>query len=134
MTRTLGLVVVLVIGLTMAAWAGGQLPTRAAPQVQSPVLATDVTALRQQVTALEARVKALEGAIKVAGGAVTIKSTGPLSLSSAATVDIRGSVVKLNGGSKPLARVGDRVTVVLTTPGVAATGQIVEGSPTLLGP
>ena len=135
------LVVVGLVGLALMLWAPGG-------QGADPAPDKEPAALRQRLAALEARLKALEGAVQVSGGGVKIvsagtlslhgaamvdvKSAGTLSLQGAATVDIKGGLIKLNGGGKSLARLGDRVVVQPAAPGAPTTGQIAEGSPTVL--
>lgn len=112
---------------------------------------TEVKALTQKVAALEARLKVLEGVVQVSGYNVKLVSSQGLTLQAgtsvalqggtsiaiqggstvgvtgAAGVDIRGATLMLNGGGRPLARVGD--TVVLGS----QLGKITTGSPTILG-
>lgn len=125
MKKTLTVVGLIAIALTLSPPGG---------QGADAALEKEVAALRQRLVALETRLKALEGAVQVSGGNVKIASAGGLSLQGGATVDIRGAVIKLNGGGRPLARLGDRVTMPATTPGAPALGQISEGSPTVLAP
>jgi hypothetical protein len=64
----------------------------------------------------------VKGAAKVdvaAGTALTLKAAGQASL--------QGSLVKLNGGSKPLARTGDMVALPVGPPGT-----VQGGNPTVL--
>lgn len=72
------------------------------------------------------------GNLTIKANNVTIESSGVVKIKGAATVvveagavvEVKGALVKLNQGSKPLARVGD--TVVVNGP----TGTIVAGNPT----
>jgi len=111
----------------------------------------EVTVLSQKIAALEARLKALEGVVQVSGYNVKIVSSQSLTIRAGSNigiqggtdiaihggstldmfggsgVDIRGATLTLNGGSRPLARVGDPVVVG------SAAGRIAAGSPTILG-
>ena len=110
----------------------------------------EVRALLERVAALEARLRALEQVVQVSGRNVRLVSDAGMTiqagagmairggsdvhlqggasvrLEGAAGVDIRGSMVRLNNGNKPIARVGDSVA------GAAGAAQIVTGSPTVL--
>lgn len=111
---------------------------------------TDVKALSQKVAALEARLRVLEGVLQVSGYNVKLVSSQSLTIqagtnasllsgvntsirgasvavSGASMVDIRGGTLVLNGGARPLARVGDPVVVD------GKGGQIMAGAPTILG-
>ncbi len=55
------------------------------------------------------------------GAATTFQSGG--------TLDVKGSSIRLNGGTKPLATLGSQVQIV---PG-QSIGQVITGSPTILG-
>ena len=67
-------------------------------------------------------------------GATTVRISGTVvQVAASAVVEVVGSTVKLNGGCKPLARVGDQVTVLPHTPGGGAVGSIFQGSPTVRG-
>lgn len=111
---------------------------------------TEVKALSQKVAALEARLKVLEGVLQVSGNNVKLVSSQGLTIqagtntsllsglntsihgasvavSGASTVDIRGGMLMLNAGARPLARVGDPVVVD------GKVGQITAGAPTILG-
>ena len=114
----------------------------------------EVRTLRGKVAGLEARLAALERAVKVSGGslelasagglvikagstvaiqggsAVTIQGGGAVTIKGGGTVDLRGAALHLNGGGRPVARVGDPV-VVQGSQG-QSTGQITAGSPTVL--
>ncbi len=59
---------------------------------------------------------------------VSLKAGATATIESTATTHLKGGILKLNDGSKPLATVGSQVQV----PG-QPIGQIVTGSPTLLG-
>jgi len=109
----------------------------------APVL-DEMKALNQRIAALEARLKALEAVVQVsgpnvkvvsgagmtiqAGSNVVIQGGSAVNIQGASGVDIRGALVRLNNGSRPLARLGDSV-IAGDRP-----GQITTGSPTVLGP
>ena len=107
-----------------------------------PALERQLGELSKKISALEARLKALEGTVQVSAGSVKIVSSGGLTLQSGGAVDIKGATLKLNGGGKPVARQGDRITVTVNVPGgpgapggqVTGTGTILEGSPTVSVP
>jgi hypothetical protein len=65
-----------------------------------------------------------------AGSDIAIRGGAGVSIQGASGVDIRGALVRLNNGSRPLARLGDSV-VTGDRPG---PGQITTGSPTVFGP
>lgn len=76
------------------------------------------------------------GSIKIKGAsAVSIEGMGNVEVKGGATievkaggaVDLKGGVVRLNGGTHPVARVGDPVTVA------GPTGTIINGNPTVMG-
>jgi hypothetical protein len=67
--------------------------------------------------------------IQGAGG-VDLRAGAGVNIQGASGVDIRGAFVRLNNGSRPLARLGDSV-VAGDRPG---PGQITTGSPTVFGP
>jgi hypothetical protein len=60
---------------------------------------------------------------------LALRSSAGTTLQASGPLDLKGSTILLNGGTKPLATVGSQVQVV---PG-SSTGQIVTGSPTVLG-
>lgn len=113
-----------------------------------------IFALQQQVHALQAQIAALQSVFKIApNGAVTILSPTSVSVQAGTTVsigagqnisiqspgtalvegksglDLKGPVIKLNGGTKPLATVGSQVQI----PG-QPTGQVTTGTQTVLVP
>lgn len=83
--------------------------------------------LQRRVADLTKRLEALESSVKVSPVAITMQTSGPMSL--------KGSVISLNGG-RPVARVGDTVSVtVVCPPGggqCAGTGTITSGSNSVL--
>jgi len=79
----------------------------------------EIADLQNKVTALEKRVTTLESVLKVSASSVTLVSPGSITL--------KAPQIKLNDNGKPIARVGDHVTVG------ALSGVITSGSPTLLG-
>ncbi|HEV8584902.1 MAG TPA: hypothetical protein VGT02_08010 [Methylomirabilota bacterium] len=104
-------------------------------------LESETKMLREKVAGLEARLKEMErvvqasgGSLKlVSGGAITIQGGGAVVIKGGAAVDIqggggvdiRGATIKLNGGAKPVARIGDTVAIQ------GSAGQISAGSPTV---
>ena len=95
-----------------------------------------INELRNQVANLEERIRKLEQHIAVeSGGNVTITATKlniqastQMEIRSSATMDIKSSVLKLNSGGKPVARLGDKA--------IGSPGQCIiqMGSPTVLVP
>jgi hypothetical protein len=68
-------------------------------------------------------------AVAIESGASTaIKAGSTASIEAAATLDLKGSLIKHNGGNKPLATIGSQVLV----PG-QPIGQVTTGSQTVLG-
>lgn len=59
---------------------------------------------------------------------VLVKATGEGTFESGSTTRVKGPVVRLNGGAKPVARLGDPVKVMSPASG---DGKIVVGSPTV---
>lgn len=114
-----------------------------------PSLTVDqrLAAMQQQIQALQMQVSALQAIVNITPSAVTIHSNGSLviqaakgvSIGAGQTVSIQGTggvfvegkgplelkapLIKLNGGTKPLATVGSAVS----------NGTIVTGSGTILG-
>ncbi len=60
---------------------------------------------------------------KSAAGA-EVNSSGPLTLKSASIANVQGSLIKLNNGTKPLARVGDLVMNPMGPPGTIQAGNM----------
>lgn len=63
-----------------------------------------------------------------ASGNAALQAGASASVQSASTLDLKGSVIKLNGGTKPLATVGSQVQVPKQ-----AIGQVTTGSANVLG-
>lgn len=63
-----------------------------------------------------------------AGQKVSVQGNGAVFVEGKALLDLKGPVIKLNGGTKPVATVGSQVQV----PG-QPIGQVVTGSGTILG-
>jgi uncharacterized Zn-binding protein involved in type VI secretion len=101
---------------------------------QTVALESEVRTLRGKVAGLEARLAAIERAVQVSGGSLKLTSAGGLviqaggavTIQGGGTVDLRGAALHLNGGGRPVARVGDPVVVQ------GSQGQITAGSPTVL--
>lgn len=64
-----------------------------------------------------------------AAGQLEVSSGGAMDIASGGPMDVQGSILRLNGGSVPAARVGD--TVVVSTPMGAGQGTIATGSSTV---
>ena len=64
------------------------------------------------------------------GTNMTVRSGAQLNLRAGAVADLRGSLVRLGGGNRPVARSGD---AVVTSP-LSGAGNITIGSPTVLVP
>ena len=131
----------LVVGL-VAAFASAQ------DQTKLPVTLSENTELQKRIIALEQRVGTLEQQnaelrrfITVSGGntlaikapagvsleaGTTLKLRGAASavLESSAITQVKGGMVRLNGGAKPVAHLGDIVVG-------ANPGKIAQGSPTV---
>ena len=73
--------------------------------------------------------------LSIGGGSVSIKASANLSIEAAVAklqgslVSIQGSPLRLNGGSKPVARTGD---LTMPSPGPGAPSIIGPGCPTVL--
>ncbi|MBW2037987.1 MAG: hypothetical protein JRI46_00075 [Deltaproteobacteria bacterium] len=98
--------------------------------------------LRKKVANLEERIRKLEQHIAIgSGGNITITATnlnirasGRTEIRSGATMDIRSSLLKLNGGGTPVARLGD-ITSGASTGGFSVNTRIIGvGSSTVLVP
>ena len=106
-----------------------------------------------QMIALEARIAKLEAALEIqgngqdiklsCGGKLTIealnieisskvstdiRAVSSMDISASAITSIKGAMVNLNGGGRPIARVGD------TTAGSPASHNIITGSTTVMVP
>jgi len=126
---------------------------RSLPAVQAQAPEQQIILLQQQVQALQAQIAALQSVLQIApNGAVTIQSPATVTIRAgtniavsagqnlsvrgsaattiegAGTLDLKGGLIKHNGGTKPLATVGSQVQV----PG-QPIGQITTGSGTVLG-
>ena len=103
---------------------------------QADAYQKQINELRANVASLEERVRKLEQHIAVeSGGNVTITATRLniqastyMEIRSSAIMDIKSSMLKLNGGGKPVARLGD---TAIGSPGNCI---IQMGSPTVLVP
>ncbi len=124
-------------------------PTVQVPTTPIPTMTVDqrFAAMQQQIQALQMQVSALQAVVNITPSAVTIHSNGSLiiqaakgvSIGAGQTVSIQGTggvfvegkgplelkapLIKMNGGTKPLATVGSAVS----------NGTIVTGSGTILG-
>jgi uncharacterized protein YraI len=62
------------------------------------------------------------------GANLSLRSGAGTALQAAGSLDLKGSTILLNGGTKPVATVGSQVQM----PG-QPIGQVITGSPTVLG-
>jgi len=122
MKRKLQAILLILFGFTVATVLNSQ----------SLTTSTEIDALKKQVSALvrtvddlQKQVATLQSAIQVTSASVTIKSSS-IEITSAADLKLKGTIISLNGGTKPVARAGDQVA----TP--AGAGRIAQGSPTVL--
>lgn len=63
------------------------------------------------------------------GANLSLRSGAGTLVQASALLDLKGAMISLNGGTKPLATVGSHVQV----PPGSSSGQIITGSPTILG-
>jgi hypothetical protein len=126
--------------------SGGRKPTTASltPSLEQRVLALEAenAALKQilqrsgddLVISAKGRLKITTGTdLEVkAGSAMKLMAAGNGVVRSAGPLNMDGSVVTLNGGTKPVASMGGKVTSRTGTAGVV--GQIADGSSTVLVP
>lgn len=87
-------------------------------------------ALKMQILALQKQVKELQALtkfIKVNGGQITIESSN-LNIRASGVLNLNGSIIKLNDGGKPAARLGSK------TAGNQASHIIIDGSPSVMMP
>lgn len=63
-----------------------------------------------------------------AGADLLLKSSTVAALEAGGTVQVKGAQIRLNGGGKPVARLGDAVQL---PPQLGPNGQIIQGSPTV---
>jgi cell division protein FtsB len=100
-----------------------------------------ISKLRTKVADLEARIRKLEQHIAIgSGGNVTITATqlniqasAQMEIRSAAAMDIKSTLLRLNGGGKPVARLGD-MTVGQDPQGDPVITRINVGSATVFVP
>ena len=91
--------------------------------VLKSALADMQSALKEEISKTDSRLNKLESVVKV-GAAVNIESSGNLVLKSGGTVSVNGSLIKMNGGSTPVATIKSTV----------AGSKIKSGSNTVLVP
>ncbi len=124
----------------------GKLPasSRDTSEARLAALERKITATEQKVAALEQQNAQLRAFITINGNSLTIKSAQALTIQAGAELllksntvatlqsgnktHVKGAMVQLNGGGKPVARVGDQVHVP-QPPG--PNGQVIQGSPTV---
>lgn len=125
-------------------------PTVQAPTAPIPTMTVEqrLAAMQQQITLLQSQIAALQSVMKIGPtGAVSIVSNDSISMQSAKSVsihagqnvaiqsggtsavegkgglDLKGQIIKMNGGNKPIAMVGSAV----------GNGAILTGSGAILG-
>jgi hypothetical protein len=81
-------------------------------------------------TATNVSIQAGANTSLTSGANFIARSSGGATLQSSGELDLAGATLRLNGGTKPLARVGSEVQGVAS--GTAVAGQIVGGSPSVL--
>lgn len=137
MKNTVWKVLCLLLGFVLATYINSVIaadPQIAELQSQIATLQNEVTtlkatladmqiALKKDISGMDFRLKKLESVVQV-GSTVTIESAGSLALKSAGTVSVNGSLIRLNGGSTPVA------TIKSTVSGT----KIMSGSSTVLVP
>jgi hypothetical protein len=93
--------------------------------------------LEARIKKLEAQLTKMESVLDIdAGGTkvelkskANLKITAPtIEIEGQGLTEVKGSLLKLNGGTKPIARLGDTVT------GGPGSGTIVSGSPSVMAP
>ncbi|MBT8070747.1 MAG: hypothetical protein KJO80_09980 [Gammaproteobacteria bacterium] len=91
--------------------------------------------LEARIKELEAQLKKIESVLDIDSGGTTVvlKSKSKLKITAPAVeiegqsfTEVKGGLIKLNGGTKPVARLGDTVA------GGPGTGSIVTGSPSVM--
>jgi len=96
--------------------------------IQAPtvtILSSEGIAMQSQKTM---SIKAGQNLSVDTGNTLTMKTGAATNIQSAGSLDLKGSILRLNGGIKPIATVGSLVQV----PG-QPTGQVVTGNSTVLG-
>lgn len=91
-------------------------------------LEQNLAALRQEFTELQGEMAALRQVIRLSPSGVQIRSDHALQIQSVGPLDLKGTVIRFNGGNRPAAAVGSKISA----PPLSGTGVIVEGSPTVL--
>lgn len=115
---------------------------RQAADAQSPV-ETRLAAMEKKIAELEKQNAQLRSFITINGNSLTIKSAQAITIQAGADLllkssmmatlqagsmaQVKGPTVRLNGGGKPVARVGDAVNVAHPSP----AGKVIQGSPTV---
>ncbi len=124
----------------------GKLPaaSRDTSEIRLAALERQLAETARKVAELEQQNSQLRAFITINGNSLTIKSTQALTIQAGAdlllksntvatlqagnSAHLKGPTVQLNGGGKPVARVGDQV-LVPQPPG--PHGQVIQGSPTV---
>lgn len=133
MKNTVSNVLCLLFGFVAATYLSSVFaadPTITALQSQVATLQKDVTilksalaetqsALKKDISDTNLRFQNPESVVQV-GSTVTIESAGGLVLKTPGTVAVNGALIKLNGGSKPVATVGSTVIGGIVTTGSSA--------------
>jgi hypothetical protein len=81
----------------------------------------------------EVTIKALKGLILESASNTEIKAGFNANISSSAAMDIKGAIIRLNGGSYPVSHVNSVVTGA-TPSGPLTGGRVAQGSPTVFVP
>ena len=111
-------------------------------------LSLAVQALARRGNGMAERVAALEEVLQVRGSRLTLKASevrvettrfevkaaAKARVEAGATLDLRGGVIKLNRGRRPVARLGSKVTGKCPPVGPLAGGKVSKGSATVLVP
>ena len=97
-------------------------------------ITTQTGTLEQRVLQLESQVAELENHVSAdAAGKLTLSATD-ICIQATGTVDIKGALVRLNDGMRPVSGVGDTTGGVSGAVGGMETGNVTSGSPTVLIP
>ena len=74
------------------------------------------------------------GDLKLTGNKAELRAKSTLAIRGQAMLDLRGGIMKLNNGKRPIARMGDAVVGQCPPAGPLAGGKVSGGSPTVLVP
>jgi len=100
----------------------------------SSSITTQTGTVEQRVLQLESQVAELQNHLSVdAAGKLTL-SAPDICILATGTVDIKGSLVRFNDGTRPTSGAGDSTGGVSAAAGGMETGNVTSGSPTVLIP